>query len=169
MRVTRDRPTLAITGAILVSLGASVGIALWPAPPVTPVGPGARTGDRPGIADQQAAILAVEAYAAVFERPIFNRGRLPDPPPPSPPSSVPTLAPLRPSPDSLRDLRLVGIAISNGDRLALLRRENEDVVLRLRAGDMLGEWRVGSVDQAAVVFQADDQVFRIEFPKLPAQ
>ncbi len=167
----RDVAGIVLAGLSVVFLGGAAFLTASPLPAVPPLDAAGEGGA------EQAPVLPVpswpgaEAYAPVFEHPLFNPDRKPDPPPVEPPPLDPLepaepAAPPGPSSAGLTTLRLVGIAISEGGRVALLRREGMAEVLRLRPGDMIDGWKVQSVDRAAVTLTAEEQQYTIAFRRL---
>lgn len=158
---------LAAAAALLAAWAAA--LLLLPAAPPPPVAPGAAEGA--GLAAAAAVEeLSAEAVRAISARPVFNVGRLPDPPPALPEPVAedeppPPPPPAGPQTGLLDELALVGIAISEEGRVALLRREGEERLLRVRPGDTIGEWQVVAVEQAAVVVAAGEETRRIGFRK----
>jgi len=164
-----DRLVLAILGCAVLCGGIAGGLLAWPVPEPAP--PAASLEDAPSADDPAAGTVAGqdEADRAIVAQPIFNRDRLPDPPP-RPLAVAEPQEPLPPEPvavasDALDGLVLVGIAISDGGRVALLRREGGEALLRLRPGDKVEDWAVIAVEQAAVVLRSGEEVRRIGFRK----
>ena len=148
---------------LLVMLAGALGALLWwdmasgPEAPdvVDATGPRSRIA---GARSSQAAASAAgtanplagldkEALRDITERPLFAPSRRP-PPFPAPVAAAPVVAP--PPAPSTPDYTLVGI-IRDGDRaIALLRSRSDGRNLRIEAGDMVGGWRIATVDARSV-------------------
>lgn len=112
-----------------------------------------------------------EAYRPVFERPLFNRDRRPDPlpAPPAPPEPAIILPEPAVEPPALLELEgfeLVGMALSAEGHVALVRRPGDAAVTRLHRGDVIGRWRVETVEQGAVIFTLGEQSHILAFRKI---
>jgi hypothetical protein len=128
---------LALGMAIL--LGLFVPTFVWVSPPPSDLGVDAST-----IKMSARTTLRSNQYDLISKKPLFNDDRQPDPPPPPPPP--PKLPPL-PSADNYR---LVGLVLSPDVHIALVRRQKDGSVARLKPGDPLDGWTVQVIDPTGV-------------------
>jgi general secretion pathway protein N len=116
--------TVAIT-AEWWGLGWSQGVAAAIAPPPAAPAPAAQNPIPP--------LGPLQAYAAVIERPLFTQSRRP---PPEDGGAQPAAE---------GTLSVAGILISGGERIALIRRDTERKLTRVREGQSLGDWTIRSI------------------------
>ena len=81
----------------------------------------------------------LQTYAAVVERPLFTQSRRP------PPENAEA------QPGIQANLSIAGILISGGERIALIRRDNEHKLTRVREGQSLGDWTIRSIAADRVI------------------
>ncbi|MBY0558233.1 hypothetical protein [Hyphomicrobium sp.] len=87
------------------------------------------------------------------DRPLFAPSRKRPPP-----QAVAAAGPkLQPPPD----YRLLGVVLNPHRTIALLRREGTTVDVRVEVGDMIGGWRVASVEREAVTLRRDEDTSQI--------
>lgn len=104
-----------------------------------------------------APMLPDSAFAEITARPIFNQGRLPDPP-----------TAVRPADEAgsadLSQFHLVGIVTNAATQLALVRR-GEGPTTVLRKGDSLEGWRVEKIDVLGVTASDGIRSARLVIPR----
>lgn len=156
-------------GAVAAAEGILL-LAFWPVEPPKPMMAEGGQG-----AGSPAATLrgqpSFETYRRVFEQPLFNRDRRPDPPPvpqaaPEPDIAVPEPVAEPPALLDLEGLELVGMALSAEGHVALVRRQGEEGVTRLHRGDAFGRWRVEAVERNAVLFTQGGQSHTLSFRQI---
>lgn len=59
------------------------------------------------------------------------------------------------------DYRLLGVVLNPHRTIALLRREGTSIDVRVQVGDMIGGWRVASVEREAVTLRRDEDTSQI--------
>lgn len=99
-----------------------------------------------------AAVLGMrpDDFSSIVERPLFSTTRLPPAPKPKPkPKQIVVRKPPPPREPPLR-VRLVGIVMGNGQRIALLRDPGSSKTMRLSTGDKVHAWRIESIGDATV-------------------
>lgn len=165
-----DRLFLVLAAGVVAAAAGLVSLVLRPAALPAPFS--AQVAQGPGMeAPPPRAPAPFDAYRPVFERPLFNRDRRPDPPPapPVPPEPAIVLPVAVAEPPALLDLEgleLVGMALSAEGHVALVRRPGETAVTRLHRGDVFGRWRVETVEQGAVLFTLGEQSHILAFRKI---
>lgn len=100
---------------------------------------------------------AFEDYKAVIDRPLFNPGRLKDPPPPN----TATAAQL----PSLGDYRVAGIVIAGTVKLALVERKATKQVVTLHPGDMLDGRHVDDINETGLTLSGTNGAEVLTMPK----
>jgi len=103
------------------------------------------------------AIVDTERLTATVERPLFAPSR--SRPPLEEPVQVAAAPPPPPPPPPSFDL--LGVVSDDGRAIALLRRITDGTSFRVEAGDMIGGWRVASVEAKAVRLERQDGTSRL--------
>ncbi len=110
-----------------------------------------------------AQIASVESFSAIAERPLFlEERRMPKDPPPAPAAGL--IAAVTPS-NALNGLTLSGVVMAGDHRVALLNPANGQAQKSVKEGDDFQGWKVLHIEAKAVVFTANGEERRIEFPK----
>jgi general secretion pathway protein N len=89
----------------------------------------------------------LEAFTAVVERPLFSPSRRMPAPPPEVDTPVAEAPVAEPGGPSEPELRFFGTVTQDGTAAALVTFPATAEVARLQPGDMVGEWRVVSVER----------------------
>lgn len=103
------------------------------------------------------ALPPLQAYGVISERPLFNAGRVKDPPPPSEEPAKPQLPPIS-------GYRLVGLVVSTDVQRALVTRPSGELA-SLKPGDNLDGRTVTKIDSRAVTLTADGHEDVLTFPR----
>ena len=93
--------------------------------------------------------LPLRSFAEITERPLFTEGRLP----PEPPATETAQAAPVPPPD----LKLEGVAITSRSRIAVITDLRTNELLRLSEGMSHADWKVESVNKAAVTIKRGEE------------
>lgn len=108
---------------------------------------------------------ALETYAELWARPLFNPDRVPDPEAaPEAPASAGGAA--GPRLADMSQFRLVGIAGDSETRLALVRREDGSIIT-VKTGDSLGGWTVERIDARGVSISGGGRKQILTIPRAP--
>lgn len=105
---------------------------------------------------------ALENYAVITERPLFNPDRRPAPPPPepeSPPDPEPEPAPREAKPEAPPKPpggRLHGVIGDDSGWIVLYQEEGTDTIRRLKPSDRVQGWTIDEVQPHAIVFVRGD-------------
>ncbi len=108
--------------------------------------------------------IAIDSFAAIVDRPLFNPSRAPPPP-------VENIAPVEvagPQPAAPRDtakaedFTLLAIAIADDARIAMLRWNKTNEVFHLKQGQFLSDWELRSVGEKDVTIGRDDVAFSLK-------
>jgi hypothetical protein len=102
------------------------------------------------------ARILLASLSQTVERPLFNQSRAPKPEP------VAEAEPKEESQPSVADFTLLGIAVANNDRTALLRLNKTNEVVRLKAGQNFAEWKVTDIQARSVVIGNGETAFSLE-------
>lgn len=108
-------------------------------------------------------------YEETASRPLFIAARRPEPPPP--PDEAPPPVPEKPPPGPEQKFLLLGVMITPQTMLALLRPEEPNAkTARIKAGEMVGEWRLETIFPNRVVLRKDAAIQEVALtrPKKPA-
>jgi hypothetical protein len=115
------------------------------------------------------ARLAPDKFAVISERTLFSPTRRPkiEPKPPQQEvSAVPVTIAVQPPPlPDPNDFTLVGVAAANGQRIAMLRWNKTQEILRLRSGDDYTGWRIAEVNDRSVLVEQQGAVFSLKLFK----
>ena len=111
----------------------------------------------PDFGNTRVAAPPISQLVDMMERPLFYIDRRM----PEPPAAI-AAAPLKPL-----QLKLEGIAIAGGSRVAVLRNLNGNVLLQLAEGDSHDGWTLESLSSVAATFSRDGEQ-RTELPLEPA-
>ncbi|MDH3904729.1 MAG: hypothetical protein OEV16_03690 [Gammaproteobacteria bacterium] len=153
-----SRPTQALVAAnVTVALLVALQV-LYPATASVEVDtpPESKAAVLPDFGDTNLNPPAMSHFVDMLDRPVFYiERRLPEPPAAQ---SAPPPSPLR--------LKLEGIAIAGGSRVAVLRNLNGNGLLQLAEGDTHDGWTLESVSSTAASFKRGEQV--TELPLDPA-
>lgn len=106
-----------------------------------------------------------EQYAELAARPLFITARRPEPPPPDEAASSE-----KPPPGPDQTFMLIGVLIASQSTVALLRPEAPNAkIARLKAGEMVGEWRLDAIFPNRVVLRKGEarQEVTLARPKKP--
>lgn len=106
------------------------------------------TASLPDFGDTNLNQPAMSHYVDMVERPLFETDRRPPKPPEVEAAPPPT--PLI--------LKLEGVAIANGSRVAVLRNTNTRVLVQLEEGGTHDGWTLDSVDSTSASFSRGEQV-----------
>jgi hypothetical protein len=140
----------AVSGGLVLSTAAMPSIFFAPSAP------------EPAVASSRSFAIpgpegtALSAYAAVFERPLFNPRRAPDP---STDAAQTNGLPM------LADYRLVGIVISKASRIALVENRSAGRVVTLRPGDKFAGRDVVDILGGGVTLSGATGTERLVIPK----
>jgi hypothetical protein len=93
----------------------------------------------------------LKAFREVLERPLFTEGRSP---PEQPAPEQPTASPAAPAQLAMR---LEGVALTPGARIAVVRDIPTNTLLRLAEGDQHQGWVVESVDATSATLKRGDR------------
>ncbi len=119
--------------------------------------------------DIQMAKPPAAALAAIVERPLFSPTRRPPQPPPvqvAAPAPAPTPAPPTPI-----GFSLVGVALSDGKRVALVRRQEDGRVLSVPEGTEVLGWTVQRIESDSASFRrgASEEILVLQFARGQAE
>jgi hypothetical protein len=141
----------------------------WSRPPATDDSSAATPADASapaGSADVALALPPPQQFAVIAERPLFMQTRRP--PPPAPPAAAeqapppdaepapeapPDEAPPEPPPPPKVDFTLLGIVTAGGERLAMVRRQSDGVVVNIPEGGDISGWFAVLIDPERAVFR----------------
>ena len=118
--------------------------------------------DIPSIGPSLSSLPPKETFAAMVDRPLFSPTRRPYAPvvvavEPEPVASEPgPPEPLDPT------IRFVGSVSRSNETLALITREDTDLVEALRPGDEVDGWRVTGITDWSLELEAGGEKFRLE-------
>lgn len=157
--ITLRRPTRLLIAANAILALVVTAELLLPAEPGT--ANAAATGDGkaalPEFGDTTFAAPPINQLVDMMERPLFYTDRrMPEPP------AATAAAPQRPL-----QLKLEGIAIAGGSRVAVLRNLNGNGLVQLAEGDSHDGWTLESLSSVAATFSRDGEQ-RTELPLDPA-
>lgn len=110
---------------------------------------------------KMAAVPAKETFGEITARPLFNNGRLPDPP------KAPGAAIAQGEAESANDpslLRVVGIVTDRETQLALVQTAS-GATARVRPGDTLEGWRIEKIDVQGVTASDGVRSTRLVIPR----
>ncbi|MGD9508252.1 MAG: hypothetical protein AB7I59_06800 [Geminicoccaceae bacterium] len=99
----------------------------------------------------------LEAFTAVVERPLFSPTRRMPIPPPETDEPVAEAPAAEPSGPAEPELRFFGTVTQDGTAAALVTFPATSEVARLRPGDMVGDWRVTSVERDRLELALGDE------------
>ena len=145
-----SRPTLALACANLLVALVVMAQLLYPANAGTAVDvvPADNDATLPDFGDTRVSQPRMADLAEMLDRPLFFVARrMPEPPAATP---VAPPAPLK--------LKLEGIAIAGGSRVAVLRNLNGNHLLQLAEGDTHDGWALESVGSTSASFKRGEQV-----------
>jgi len=158
-RMALSRPTqLLIAANAIVALIVS-GELLLPAQPGTANAATARDGNvtLPDFGDTTIAAPPLSQLVDMTERPLFYIDRrMPEPP-----------AAIAAAPPEPLQLKLEGIAIAGGSRVAVLRNLKDSALLQLAEGESHDGWTLDSISSIAATFSRNGEQ-RTELPLDPA-
>jgi hypothetical protein len=100
-------------------------------------------------------------YAAIAEHPLFYPGRQPWTPPPA---TEPKPPPPKAGPSPLANYTLVGVAITNANRVALLKSSTTAKTITLTEGRELDGWTVREISRERLRFESGGASYEIRFP-----
>lgn len=100
------------------------------------------------------------AFSAVTERPLFTPTRRPFQADPRPAAAPPAAAP--PEGPAPIEFSLVGVALSEGERVALVRRQEDGEVFRVTEGGEVLGWVAASIGRERAIFRRGDREERLE-------
>lgn len=107
--------------------------------------------------------IAVEQFAEIVNRPLFNPTRTPPPP------RVEDVAPAavaQPTPPEdtakAEDFTLLAVAIDDDARIAMLRWNKTNEVFHLKQGQFLSDWELRSIGEREVTIARDDVSFSLK-------
>jgi hypothetical protein len=98
----------------------------------------------------------IRAFDEILKRPLFNESRLPPPPPPEKVAARPTTVAAH-----IR-LKLEGVAITPGARIAVLRDLTTQKMLHLAEGATHNAWKLESVHTDKALFKFNQQTVELE-------
>lgn len=106
----------------------------------------------PAVTPAQPFRLPVrQLYGDIINRPLFIPARRPEPPPPPEEAQAPKLPPV---PE--QKFMLLGILIAPGLQAALLRPQEPNAkTVRVKRGELLGEWRLEAIFPNRVILRKD--------------
>lgn len=127
--------------------------------------PASIAGPRLAELPQLEEMPALETFAGVVERPLFDQTRRPPPPEPVE-EQVAAAEPARvlePPPA----LRLAGVVIVGGDRVAVVQGPGAQPVRRLQAGVEVEGWTVDDIQPRAIRLRQGEREAVIDLPRPP--
>jgi hypothetical protein len=132
-------------------------------------GGGDRTPDAAsrGALDSPLSFARAEEFDVISERTLFAPSRRPPvaAPPPAPViQEVEAVVELEPAPDP-SDVTLLGIVVSNDDKVALLQLNKTSETLRLRSGESLAGWTVAEIGDRNIQIEQRGSRFELELFK----
>lgn len=144
---------LALTSVVLLII-AAVQLAFPAQPPATTIANGAAA-ELPEISAPPVYIpAAFDSFTSVLERPLFYADRkLPAPPPVVAATEIPK-EPLK--------LKLEGIALGGGSRIALLRDESSNSLISIAEGMTHNGWTLDRIESDKAVFSRDSEVTQLD-------
>ena len=104
--------------------------------------PVAQPSARPAAAKPAAGLPPMSAYAEVTERPLFSPSRQPAPP-----------AAAQDDLGNSSSFTLLGIVITQGERIALIRHGQPAIVARLKEGQAVEGWRLQAIEADRVILE----------------
>lgn len=104
-------------------------------------------------------VPAIETYAGIADRPLFNADRKPDPVPPPPEAPKPQIVL-----GDLSQYRVLGVTGDSAVQRALVQKTGEQA-LTLKPGDTFEGWRVDRIDAAGVAISGGDRKEVLTIPK----
>lgn len=144
-----NRPTQGLLAVLLV-LGLVVALQLvYPAAPKTVADAAGESGEQslPEFGGVALSPPSLVELTDMMERPLFmETRRMPEPEEAAPP----------PPPTPLR-LKLLGVAISGGSRVALLRNTSNNFLVQLAEGESHDGWTLDAVDAKSAHFSRGEQ------------
>jgi len=163
--------TLILTG-FCVFLAAATGAVTWlPEPSVAIATPAPNKPKSLEAASPAAspspivtALPPIAAFAEIESRPLFRPSRRP-PMAAEAPKQV-EAPPPQTATASLPSYTLVGVFLSDDDRVAMLKLAINNEVKTVRVGEILDSWRVAQIDDGEVVLRNSEREIRIAFPVL---
>ena len=99
---------------------------------------------------------AAMSFSSIVERPLFSPTRRPPEPAPPPELAPPAPAPPPPPPPPI-DFSLVGVALSEGQRVALVQRQADGSVHRVIEGSEVLGWKAIRIEAEAALFRSGDR------------
>lgn len=155
-----SRPTqLLIAANVLLALVVSVQLLLPAQPRAASAGDAGETKDAlPDFGDTTIAAPPISQLVDMTERPLFYADRR-MPEPEAEEVAAPPPTPLR--------LKLEGIAIAGGSRVAVLRNMNSNGLVQLAEGESHEGWTLDSISSVAATFSRNGEQ-RTELPLDPA-
>ena len=100
-------------------------------------------------------------YAAIAEHPLFYPSRQPWAPPPA---IEPKPPPPKAGPSPLASYTLVGIAITNANRVALLKSSTTAKTVTLMEGGELDGWTLREISRERLRFESGGAIHEMRFP-----
>ncbi len=104
-------------------------------------------------------MTAIESFAAIAERPLFNADRKPDPLPPPPEAAKPLVVL-----GDLSQYRVLGVTGDSAVQRALVQKTGGQT-LTLKPGDMFEGWSVDRIDAAGIAISGGDRKEVLTIPK----
>jgi general secretion pathway protein N len=146
---------------MLAGGGDAAAVAETPAPAAKAAG-----GDKPAetVPLNPLAGTAVEQFAEIVDRPLFNPTRAP-PPAVEEAAAAEVVEPAPADPqDSAKpeDFTLLAIAIADDARIAVVRWNKTNEVFHLKQGQFLSDWELRSVGEKEVTIGRDDTAFSLK-------
>ena len=118
----------------------------------------------PGALENPLARTSSEAFDVISERTLFNPSRrqpVAAPPPAPTVEEVTKVVELQPAPNPA-EFTLLGIVVSNRDKVALLRWNQTNETLRLRPGENFTGWKIAEIGDRSVSIEQRGSRFTLE-------
>jgi general secretion pathway protein N len=106
--------------------------------------------------------IAVEQFAEIVNRPLFNPTRTPPPPPVEDVAPAAVAQPATQDAAKPEDFTLLAVAIDDNARIAMLRWNKTNEVFHLKQGQYLSDWELLSIGEREVTIGRDDVLFSLK-------
>jgi hypothetical protein len=113
------------------------------------------------LSSSPSAPASPRTYAAIAEHPLFFPSRQPWTPPPA---IEPKPPPLKAGSSPLANYTLVGVAITNANRVALLKSSTTAKTITLTEGRELDGWTLREINRERLRFESGGATHEIRFP-----
>ena len=117
------------------------------------------------LSSNPSAAAPPRTYAAIAEHPLFYPSRQPWTPPPA---IEPKPPPLKAGPSPLANYTLVGVAITNANRVALLKSSTTAKTITVTEGRELDGWILREISRERLRFESGSATHDMRFPAAKA-